>query len=86
MAVSSSRIASASGDSPLKVFWHSLIYMLWTWRIMLGYLVFMLFLLTAVMLAKSSGLGPAEFWRIVTSDRPLDLRCDFYHFTYRSAD
>ncbi|HIK14062.1 MAG TPA: sulfate ABC transporter permease subunit CysT [Leptolyngbyaceae cyanobacterium M33_DOE_097] len=67
MAVSSPRISSASGDSPLKVFWHSLIHMPWTWRIMLGYLIFMLFLPTAAMLAKSSALGPAEFWRIATS-------------------
>ncbi len=55
------------GDSPWKVFLHSLIHMPWTWRIMLGYLVFMLFLPTAAMFLKATALGPTEFWRIASS-------------------
>jgi sulfate transport system permease protein len=57
-----------STPKPLwKVVWHSLLHMPWTWRIMLGYLFVMLVLPTAAMLAKSSLVGPAEFWRIATS-------------------
>jgi sulfate transport system permease protein len=67
MTVSSQRISRSVGGSPWKVFWHSIIHMPWTWRIMLGYLTFMLFLPTAAMLAGSATLGPAEFWRIATS-------------------
>ncbi|MCL6435610.1 MAG: sulfate ABC transporter permease subunit CysT [Leptolyngbyaceae cyanobacterium HOT.MB2.61] len=67
MTVSSQRISRSVGDSTWKVFWHSIIHMPWTWRIMLGYLAFMLFLPTAAMLAGSATLGPAEFWRIATS-------------------
>ncbi len=67
MTVSSQRIFRSVGGSPWKVFWHSIIHMPWTWRIMLGYLTFMLFLPTAAMLAGSATLGPAEFWRIATS-------------------
>lgn len=66
MTVSSQKISHA-GDSPWKIFWRSLIHMPWTWRIMLGYLTFMLFLPTSAMLLKASTLGPAEFWRIATS-------------------
>ncbi|QZZ22520.1 sulfate ABC transporter permease subunit CysT [Leptothermofonsia sichuanensis E412] len=50
-----------------KVFLHSVIHMPWTWRIMLGYLFFMLFLPVSAMLVKSGTLGPGEFWRIATS-------------------
>ena len=67
MVVSSQQTSSAPGDSPWKVFLHSLIHMPWTWRIMLSYLALMLFLPTAAMLAKSLTIGPAEFWRIATS-------------------
>ncbi len=66
MAVSP-HTSRSPGNSPLKVFWHSLIHMPWTWRIMLGYLTFMLFLPTAAMLLKATALGPAEFWRIASS-------------------
>jgi sulfate transport system permease protein len=64
-------LARPIGDSPWKTLWHSLIHMPWTWRIMLGYLAFMLLLPTAAMLTKSLTIGPAEFWRIATS--PLAL-------------
>lgn len=53
--------------SPWKAFLRSLLHMPWTWKIMLGYLAFMLFLPTSAMLLKASTLGPAEFWRIATS-------------------
>ncbi|EKQ70529.1 sulfate ABC transporter, permease protein CysT [Leptolyngbyaceae cyanobacterium JSC-12] len=64
-------LSRSSGNSLWKVFWHSLIHMPWTWRIMFGYLAFMLVLPTAAMLSKSLTIGPAEFWRIATS--PLAL-------------
>ncbi|MBW4518246.1 MAG: sulfate ABC transporter permease subunit CysT [Scytolyngbya sp. HA4215-MV1] len=67
MAASSQQISRSPGDSPWQVFLHSLIHMPWTWRIMLGYLAVMLFLPTAAMLTKASGIGLAEFWRIATS-------------------
>lgn len=67
MTASSQNISPTSGDSPWQVFWHSLVHMPWTWRVMLGYLAFMLFLPTAAMLSKSLTIGPAEFWRIATS-------------------
>ncbi len=67
MTASSQNVSHTSSDSPWKVFWHSLIHVPWTWRIMLGYLAFMLFLPTAAMLSKSLTIGPTEFWRIATS-------------------
>lgn len=67
MAVSSQNISRTSSDSAWNVFWHSITHMPWTWRIMLGYLAFMLFLPASAMLVRSSTLGPAEFWRIATS-------------------
>ena len=60
-------IDRSASDSPWQVFWHSIIHMPWTWRIMLGYLAFMLFLPVAAMLSKSLTIGPSEFWRIATS-------------------
>jgi len=71
MTTSSQNLSNPSGDSPWKVFWRSLIHMPWTWRVMLSYLAFMLFLPTAAMLTKSLTIGPAEFWRIATG--PLAL-------------
>ncbi len=67
MAASSSPLSRASSDSPWKFFLNSLIHMPLTWRIMLGYLAFMLLLPAAAMLSKSLTIGPAEFWRIATS-------------------
>ena len=67
MTAAQQNVSRTADDSPWKVFWHSLVHMPWTWRIMLGYLAFMLFLPTAAMLTKSLTIGPAEFWRIATS-------------------
>jgi sulfate transport system permease protein len=71
MTTAQENLSRTTGDSPWKVFWHSLIHMPWTWRIMFGYLAFMLFLPTAAMLTRSLSIGPAEFWRIATT--PLAL-------------
>jgi sulfate transport system permease protein len=60
-------LSGTTNDSPWKVFWHSLMHMPWTWRIMLGYLTLMLFMPIAAMLTKSLTIGPTEFWRIATS-------------------
>jgi sulfate/thiosulfate transport system permease protein len=81
MSVSSQPISRSDQNAPWKVFLHSLLQMPWTWRIMLGYLAFMLFLPTAAMLLKASTLGPAEFWRIATS--PIALST--YNVTFSTS-
>ncbi len=50
----------------------------WTWRITLGYLIFMLFLPIAAMLLKASTERPTRFWEIATS--PLALAA--YNVTF----
>lgn len=75
------RLSPAKSDSYWTVLWHSLIHMPWTWRIMFGYLAFMLFLPTAAMLTKSLTLKPAEFWQIATSAIALST----YNVTFTTS-
>jgi len=81
MTATSHPRSHASGNSPWRVFWYSLLHMPWTWRIMLGYLAFMLGLPTAALLTKSLSIGPTEFWRIATS--PIALST--YNVTFVTA-
>ncbi len=81
MTASSQPIARSAWNAPWKIFLHFLMQMSWTWRIMLGYLAYMLLLPTAAMLLKASTLGPAEFWRIATS--PIALST--YNVTFSTS-
>ncbi|MFT0818537.1 sulfate ABC transporter permease subunit CysT, partial [Synechococcus sp. W60.3] len=53
----------------------------WPWRLTLGYLFLMLILPLAALIAKSSSVGWAEFWRIATA--PVALSA--YEVTFVTA-
>jgi sulfate/thiosulfate transport system permease protein len=67
MTAPSQPISRPAGIPFWKQLFRSFVHMPWTWRIMLGYLTFMLFLPIAAMITRSLTISPAEFWRIATS-------------------
>ncbi|WP_205370579.1 sulfate ABC transporter permease subunit CysT [Thermoleptolyngbya sp. PKUAC-SCTB121] len=66
--------ASPTNPRPVKgdrSFWYRLTHLSWPWRVTWVYLSFMLFLPVTAMLLSASTVGPAEFWRIATTDIAL---------------
>jgi sulfate transport system permease protein len=68
MATSPVTARSIKGD---RSFWYRLSHLSWPWRVTWVYLSLMLFLPAIAMLLKASTVGPAEFWRIATSELAL---------------
>lgn len=60
--------SSPKGD---RSFWYRLTHLSWPWRVTWVYLSLMLFLPVIAMLLSASTVGPAEFWRIATSEIAL---------------
>lgn len=54
-----------------KVLLDKIMYISWTWRITILYLVFMLFMPIAAMFLKASTEPPTKFWEIATSEIAL---------------
>ncbi|GAB4466138.1 MAG: sulfate ABC transporter permease subunit CysT [Elainellaceae cyanobacterium] len=68
MATSPVTTTSIKGD---RSFWYRLTHLSWPWRVTWVYLSVMLFVPVIAMLLKASTVGPAEFWRIATSEIAL---------------
>ncbi|BAU43689.1 sulfate ABC transporter permease subunit CysT [Leptolyngbya sp. O-77] len=68
MATSPVTTTSIKSD---RSFWYRLTHLSWPWRVTWVYLSVMLFVPVIAMLLKASTVGPAEFWRIATSEIAL---------------
>ncbi|GAB4148386.1 MAG: sulfate ABC transporter permease subunit CysT [Cyanobacteria bacterium J069] len=68
MTASSTNPRPVNGD---RSFWYRLTHLSWPWRVTWVYLTLMLFVPVIAMLLKASTVGPAEFWRIATTEVAL---------------